>query len=71
MKDFLEKWHNDKKFKVKIKLLLYTIFIVIVTIYAASLNASSSSSNILNGIKNEVNQDEKEKVNKWLLTNKK
>lgn len=58
MKEFLEKWHNDKKFKVKIKLLLYTIFIVIVTIYAASLNASSSSSNILNGIKNEVNQDE-------------
>lgn len=49
MKDFKEKWQNDQKFKVKIKLSLYVIFIVIVTIYAASLNSTSgNSSNVKN-----------------------
>ncbi len=38
MDNFLEKWKDDKKYRAKIKLLLYGVFIVIVAIYASSLN---------------------------------
>ena len=38
MNKFIENWQNDKKYRAKIKLLLYGIFIFIVSIYAASLN---------------------------------
>ena len=41
MKEFMEKWQSDKRFQIKIKLLLYTVFIVIVAIYAISLDNSS------------------------------
>ena len=41
MKEFMEKWQSDKQFQTKIKLLLYTVFIVIVAIYAISLDNSS------------------------------
>lgn len=41
MKEFIEKWQSDKRFQTKIKLLLYTVFIVIVAIYAISLDNSS------------------------------
>ncbi len=36
MDEFLEKWHSDKKYQAKIKLLGYAVFIVIVTLFAAS-----------------------------------
>jgi len=36
MKDFLEKWNTDKKYQTKIKLSLYTAFVVIVSIIAIS-----------------------------------
>ncbi len=45
MDQFMEKWHNDNKFRAKIKLLLYGIFIIIVTIYAISLNKQDEASN--------------------------
>ncbi|MGN1358248.1 MAG: hypothetical protein ACI4WU_02655 [Bacilli bacterium] len=41
MKEFIKKWQSDKRFQTKIKLLLYTVFIVIVAIYAISLDNSS------------------------------
>lgn len=34
MNEFIEKWKNDKKYQAKIKLSLYTIFIILVTIFA-------------------------------------
>lgn len=34
MNEFVEKWKNDKKYQAKIKLSLYTIFIILVTIFA-------------------------------------
>ena len=46
MKEIIEKWHNDKKYRAKIKLLLYGIFIILVTIYAVTLNNSSSRENL-------------------------
>ena len=36
MKDFMDKWNNDSKFKTKIKLGLYTLFVVFVAIFAIS-----------------------------------
>lgn len=38
MGSFLEKWQNDKKYRAKMKLLLYLVFIIAVSIYAVSLN---------------------------------
>ena len=37
MDKYIEKWKEDKKFRAKIKLLLYGIFLVIVIIYITSL----------------------------------
>jgi hypothetical protein len=56
MDKFIEKWKNDNKFRAKIKLLLYGIFIVIVTIYAASLNP-------INNIDNEDIEETSENIN--------
>ena len=37
MKDFIEKWNSEPKFKTKVQLGLYTLFIVIVSIFAISI----------------------------------
>ena len=42
MKEFLEKWKSDNKFKAKIKLGLYTLFVVVVSIFALSLRPEES-----------------------------
>ena len=42
MDDFIKKWHDDKKYRAKVKLILYFIFIVAVSIYAISLNKNAS-----------------------------
>lgn len=41
MGSFLEKWQNDKKYRAKMKLLLYLVFIIAVSIYAVSLNKNN------------------------------
>lgn len=46
MEKFLEKWKTDKKYQIKIKLLLYTLFVVIVSIYAISLNNQNETINL-------------------------
>lgn len=51
MKDFIKKWNNDSRFKAKVKLGLYTSFVVIVSIFAISGNQS----NINNQIDTDVN----------------
>ena len=38
MKNNIEKWQNDNKYKAKIKLILYGIFIFAVSIFAISAN---------------------------------
>lgn len=38
MQDFIEKWNNEPRYKTKIKLTLYTLFVVFVAIFAASGN---------------------------------
>lgn len=44
MDKFLEKWKEDKKFRAKMKLLLYGVFLLIIIIYANSLNSKTISS---------------------------
>ena len=36
MQDFIEKWKNEPKFKTKIQLGLYTLFVVVVAVFAVS-----------------------------------
>ncbi len=48
MNDFISKWKNDNKFKAKIKLLLYGIFILLVTVYAFSINNHMAVDNSIN-----------------------
>jgi len=45
MKEFLEKYRTDKKYKAKVQLSLYTIFVLIVSIYAISGSRNVVSSN--------------------------
>lgn len=56
MKDFIEKWNNDKKFKTSMQLLLYTSFVIIVAIFAVSSSGNIPTNEINNQYndKNEV-----------------
>jgi len=45
MKNFIEKWKTDSKFKAKIQLGLYTAFVLLVTIFAMSSRGSIDSTN--------------------------
>lgn len=52
MKDFLEKWKSDKRYRAKIKLLAYTIFIIIIFIYALTLDISPRNYEDISDINN-------------------
>ena len=43
MNKLIESWKTDKKFRTKIKLLAYTLFVVIISIYAISLDKTPST----------------------------
>lgn len=47
MKDFIEKWQSDSKFKAKVQLGLYTTFVVLVSIFAISSRGNVQSTNTL------------------------
>ena len=57
MKEFIEKWKNEPKFKEKVKLIAYTLFVVIVSIFAISTGRKDSMLNI-SEIDNETNYKE-------------
>lgn len=48
MKEFIEKWKTDSRFKTKVKLGLYTLFVVFVAIFALSGNANLPEENLEN-----------------------
>ena len=52
MKEFLEKWKSDKRYRAKIKLLAYTIFIIIIFIYALTLDTSPRNYEDISDINN-------------------
>ena len=62
MDKFLENWKNDHRYRAKIKLSLYSLFILLVSVYAISLNNKAP-------INNENNQ--KESVNEPVNTDNK
>lgn len=45
MNDFYTKWKNDKRYRTKVKLITYTIFVLIVSVYAISINPSQTNNN--------------------------
>ena len=61
MKDFLDKWKKDKKYQTKIKLLIYTSFVVIVSIFAIS-NRNITANNQLEEYDNNLNNKQEDPV---------
>ena len=61
MKDFLDKWKKDKKYQTKIKLLIYTSFVVIVSIFAIS-NRNITANNQLEEYDNNLNNKQEDSV---------
>ena len=63
MNDFMKKWKEDRKFRTKIKLLAYTLFVVIVSIYAFTLDNNTDTS-LINDLKenNTTKQNNKETI---------
>lgn len=53
MQDFIEKWNKDPRYKTKIKLLLYTLFIVFVGIFAVSNQKNIQNNELENQLPNE------------------
>lgn len=60
MDDFLKKWKENRRFRTKIKLISYTLFVLIVAIYAFSLDTGTYSSNLSEKINNNNNTKEKQ-----------
>jgi len=56
MEDFLKKWNNDSRFKTKIKLSLYTLFVVFVAIFAVSGRNNIPTNQIEGNLTQEDNQ---------------
>lgn len=71
MQDFIEKWNNDPRYKTKIKLTLYTLFVVFVAIFAVSGNNNIQNNednnllpdeNNLNSINNQNSTNENDNI---------
>ena len=71
MDDFVSKWKKDNKFRTKVKLGLYVLFIVIVSVYALSLNSDvvidnlddNIDNNVIDKIENKDDINEKDMIN--------
>lgn len=63
MKDFMEKWNSEPKFKTKVKLSLYTLFVVFVSIFAITNNDSVPTNKLQEATQqtNKNNNDSNEK----------
>lgn len=57
MKEFIEKWKTDSRFKAKIKLSLYTAFVFFVAILAISSNSNPKTENLNEGYNEEQTKD--------------
>ena len=59
MDKYIEKWKEDKKFRAKIKLLLYGIFLVIVIIYVTSLKTEPIPVDEVDDLNSEIKEENK------------
>ena len=57
MQDFIEKWNNEPRYKTKIKLTLYTLFVVFVAIFAISGNRNMENNEGTNTITDKFGDD--------------
>lgn len=57
MDKYIEKWKEDKKFRAKIKLLLYGIFLVIVIIYVTSLKTEPIPVDEVDDLNSEIKEE--------------
>lgn len=63
MKDFLEKWNKDRRYRTKIKLILYTAFIIFISIYAFTLDTANPNINLKEKQKDqELNKNKEENI---------
>lgn len=60
---FFEKYKTDKKYKAKIQLIGYGLFILLVIVYVNISSMSSSNSSNITSIKNNIDQTEKNNNN--------
>lgn len=63
MNDFMEKWNSDSRFKTKIKLSLYTLFVVFVAIFAVSNRNNITTNELQNPTTEENNNIDNESNN--------
>ena len=61
MDDFLKKWKEDRRFRTKVKLVAYTLFVLIVSIYAFSLDTGTYSSNLSEKLNNNTKEKQDNK----------
>jgi len=67
MDEFIKKWKKDSKYRTKIKLLVYTLFIISVSVYAISINSNfqgdnNNQNNEISDIKEDTNQTSKKNI---------
>lgn len=62
MRDFIEKWKKDNKFKAKVQICLYSVFIVLVAIYAAAGSKEINEKPIKNTYKYQMNININDKI---------
>ena len=65
MKDFMEKWNSEPKFKTKVQLGLYTLFVVIVAIFAISTRTKVAVDT--NDLENEENNKIEESKDNFFI----
>ena len=70
MQDFMEKWNSDPRFKTKVKLSLYTLFVVFVAIFAVSSNNNLSTNELQNEQSEQNNNTISNEEPKFDSTNK-
>lgn len=58
MNEFKEKWNNDHRFQTKIKLLLYTLFVIFVAIFALSNQPTVTTDELEDKYNNNSSQKE-------------
>lgn len=55
MQEFMQKWNSDPRFKTKVQLSLYTLFVIFVAIFALSGNRTVNENNTQNQTQEENN----------------
>lgn len=58
MKEFIKKWNDDPRFQTKIKLSLYTLFVICVSIFAVSSRNNTPTNQLKEQYQNQVEEED-------------